>query len=168
MTLLGSGSDLLDVHLSLAGRSFLMGNFNVVQNPDDRKGSCFYQSRAAAFNEFILAAGLTDMKLGGRKYTWIGMGGTKLSKLDRILISPDLLNDWPIVSVVALERTFADHCPLLLKSVQCDYGPPPFRFFDHWLQNDSFNEMVKVAWVNFKSSGRPMTVLKNKLRLLKF
>lgn len=39
------------------------------------------------------------------------MGGTKLSKLDHFLLSPKLLNVWPTVSVVALERTFADHCP---------------------------------------------------------
>lgn len=124
-------ADLLAILQSSADRSCLMGDFNVVRNQDERKGSTFYHLRATTFNEFIHSAGLLDMNLGGRRFTWIGMGGTKLTKLDRFLISPALLHDWPSVSLVALERLFADHCPRLLKSNTHNYGPTPFRFFDH-------------------------------------
>lgn len=122
-------AELLELHLTTGTRSCLMGDFNVVRKPGERKGSQFHQARSTAFNYFICSAGLTELQLGGRLFTWIGMGGKKLSKLDRIMISRDLLNEWPAISVVALERTFADHCPLLLKSVDKDYGPSPFRFF---------------------------------------
>lgn len=141
-------SDLLEMITSTNNRSCLMGDFNVVRKSDERKGSHFYQSRANAFNDFIHAAGLTELKLGGRKFTWIGMRGSKLSKLDRFLVSPSLVNDWPAISVIALERTFADHCPLLLKSEVHDYGPSLFRFFDHWMQDELFNEMIKTTWSN--------------------
>lgn len=95
------------------------------------------------------------------------MGGTKPSKLDRFLVSPDLLNDWPAVSVTALERIFADHCPILCKSNVPDYGPTPFLFFYHWLLDASFNAMVKSVWEGSILPGHPMVVLKNKLKLLK-
>lgn len=85
--------DLLEVHQTNGGRSCFMGDFNVVRHQDERKGSFFYKLRAAAFNDFIHAAGLQEVKLGARRFTWIGMGGTKLSKLDCFLVSPDLLND---------------------------------------------------------------------------
>lgn len=97
----------------------------------------------------------------------MGWGSTKLSKLDRFLVSPSLLRDWPAISVVALERTFTDHCPILLKSVTNDFRPTPFRFFDHWMEADSFNEMVKNVWPNFPKANNPWVTLKNKLKLLK-
>lgn len=84
--------------------------------------------------------------MGGRRYTWLGIGGTKLSKLDRFLISSTLLHDWPQLSVVALERTFVDHYPLLLKSSSIDFGPIPFRFFNHWMDECGFDELVKRSW----------------------
>lgn len=72
-----------------------MGDFNVVRNVSERKGSTFHNHRGAEFNDFIVAADLQELKLGGRRFTWIGMGKTKLSKLDRFLISTTLLHEWP-------------------------------------------------------------------------
>lgn len=159
-------SDLVEVHSLNGGRCCLMRDFNVVRNQDERRGSVFYQRRAAIFNEFIHATGLQELKLSARRFTWIGMGGMKLSKLDRFLVSPDLLNEWPAVYVTVLERTFADHCPLL-KSSDSDYGPIPFRFFDHWMLDEDFNVMVISVWERSNLSVAPMVSLKNKLKLLK-
>lgn len=105
--------------------------------------------------------------MGGINFTWIGIGGIKLSKLDRFLVSPALLNEWPAVSVIALNRIFVDHCPLLLKSAVNDYGPSPLRFFDHSMQDEGFNEMVKTVRTNLDLSGNPLVVLKQKLKHLK-
>lgn len=138
--------DLLETHSTSNGRWCVMGDFNVVRNATERKGSTFHQQRGADFNEFIAAADLQELKLGGRRFPWIGMGGTKLSKLDRFLISTSLLNEWPQLSVIALERTFAVHCPLLLKSSSTDFGPTPFRLFDHWMSESGFDELVKKSW----------------------
>lgn len=69
--------DLLEVLHSTGSQNCLMRDFNVVRNQDGRKGSFFYQQRANAFNDFIHTAGLTELKMGGRSFTWIGMGGTK-------------------------------------------------------------------------------------------
>lgn len=131
------------------------------------KDAFFHPHRGAEFNEFFKAADLQYLKLRGRRYTWIGMGGTKLNKLERFLISSVLLNEWPQVSVLALKRTFADHCPLLLKTTANDYGPVSFRFFDHLMDESGFDVLIKSCWDNSVVWGNPMLRLKSKLKALK-
>lgn len=67
--------DLLQVHATSNKCLCLMGDFNVVRNASERKGSNFHQRRGAEFNDFINAADFQDLKLRGRRYTWIGMEG---------------------------------------------------------------------------------------------
>lgn len=80
-------NDLLQVHANSNGRWCMLGDFNVVHNANERKGSLFHRRRSADFNEFIVAANLQEPKLVGRRFTWLGMGGAKLSKVDKFLIS---------------------------------------------------------------------------------
>lgn len=116
----------------------LMGDFNTVRNQDERFGCSFHKRRADDFNAFIMAAQLQELQMGGRRFTWVGQGGLKLSKLDRFLLSSELLGIWPQVRVLALDRCFSDHCPILLKSNKADYGPVPFRFFNQWIHKEGF------------------------------
>lgn len=67
--------------------------------------------------------------MGARKFTSVGQGGLKQSKLDRFLLSTELLEIWPGLSVVGLERNFLDHCPIMLKSSDTDFGSIPFKIF---------------------------------------
>lgn len=64
----------------------LMGDFNVVRCAEERLGSSFNLSKATDFNCFIDAAQLFEPTLGAKRFTWIGNGGSKLSKLDRFLL----------------------------------------------------------------------------------
>lgn len=105
--------------------------------------------------------------MGGRQFTWIGQGGLKLSKLDRFLLSRDLLVLWPHLSVVVLDRCFADHCPILLKVAKSDFGPIPFRFYNQWLQTDGFNSMILEAWHAASPASSAGFILKKKLKLIK-
>lgn len=70
----------------------LMGDFNVVREAGERKGSIFNGRKALAFNEFINLAQLKEVGMGIKGYTWIDRGGSKLSKLDRFLLSRELLD----------------------------------------------------------------------------
>nr|GEV03186.1 RNA-directed DNA polymerase, eukaryota [Tanacetum cinerariifolium] len=54
------------------------------------------------FNE--LAHGLIDLPIGGRLYTWMNKAGTKLSKLDRFLISDEVLEIVLDIRITALDR----------------------------------------------------------------
>ncbi|GJR76425.1 RNA-directed DNA polymerase, eukaryota, reverse transcriptase zinc-binding domain protein [Tanacetum coccineum] len=45
-----------------------------------------------------------DLPMGGRKFTWVNKVGSKMSKLDRFLISNDTLQSFRITDVVALDK----------------------------------------------------------------
>lgn len=47
------------------------------------------------------------------------------------------------MAVVALDRCFADHCPILLKLKKVDFGPIPFHIFNHWVHLKGFKELVE-------------------------
>lgn len=146
----------------------IMGHdFNSIRTPNERLGSEFHSRRAADFNAFINAANLVEPRMGGRRFTWIGQGGLKLSKLDWFLLSRELLELWPDLSVVAFERCFADHCPILMKVNKLDFGPTPFRFYNQWQQVDGFRPMLLDAWQTSKAMGSAGYVLKEKLEFIK-
>nr|GFB68429.1 RNA-directed DNA polymerase, eukaryota [Tanacetum cinerariifolium] len=70
-----------------------MGNFNEVRSIDERFGSMFNQSSSRLFNLFITSSGLVDVKLEGYSFTWAHPSATKMSKLDRFLVSEDVFKD---------------------------------------------------------------------------
>ncbi|GJW24061.1 RNA-directed DNA polymerase, eukaryota [Tanacetum coccineum] len=69
------------------GETVILRDFNEVHTELERFGSSFNITGANAFNNFISMAGLVDIPLGGYAFTWAHKSATKMSKLDRILIS---------------------------------------------------------------------------------
>jgi hypothetical protein len=57
---------------------------------------------------------------------------------------------------------------LILKNFSNEWGPKPFRFNNHWLENKNFKKVVEASWRGFEVSGFMGFVLKEKLRGLKF
>ncbi|GKB31505.1 RNA-directed DNA polymerase, eukaryota [Tanacetum coccineum] len=82
---------------------------------------------ADMFNTFIANAGLEEIPLGGSSFTWCHKSATKMSKLDRFLISENLFNSYPDICATSLDRFLSDHRPILLRESNHDYGPIPFR-----------------------------------------
>ncbi|GKA16393.1 RNA-directed DNA polymerase, eukaryota [Tanacetum coccineum] len=111
------------------GESILMGDFNVVCAQDERLGSIFNMSLANDFNEFILDTKLIDLPLGGYQFTWVNSTASKMSKIDRFLITEGLLDRIPNLSATILDKGKPDHRPIFLKEDVEDYGPSPFSFF---------------------------------------
>ncbi|GKG17191.1 RNA-directed DNA polymerase, eukaryota, partial [Tanacetum coccineum] len=89
---------------------------------------------ANAFNSFISNSGLNDIQLEGFSFTWVHPSATKMSKLDRFLIS-----------AICLERHLSDHRPILLKEVFSDFGLTPFRFYHSWLELPGFDDLVSKS-----------------------
>ncbi|KAJ9561162.1 LOW QUALITY PROTEIN: hypothetical protein OSB04_006322 [Centaurea solstitialis] len=123
-----------------------IGDFNEVRTTNKRRGSTFDQRGAKAFNDFISEAGLLDLQLGGRKYTWMNASCTKSSKLDRFLVNSKFLDLWPASSSLALPRVLSNHCPIILDTKSADFGPIPFKFFNSWLANQELDDLVKRKW----------------------
>ncbi|KAJ9560860.1 hypothetical protein OSB04_006020 [Centaurea solstitialis] len=145
----------------------LLGDFNAVRRQEERSGTFFDSDEAACFNNFISCAGLHDIQFVGRRFTRFNKAGTKMSKLDRYLVSANFFNHWKDAMVYVLARSFSDHCPIMLKSGEVDYGPKPFKLFDHWLENEEFQNLVKVSWTSKEVAGTGDVVLKEKLKYLK-
>nr|GFB20859.1 RNA-directed DNA polymerase, eukaryota [Tanacetum cinerariifolium] len=124
------------------GDIVIMGDFNEVRLEHERFGSTFNRQGAIAFNNFISSACLIDLPLEGYAFTWAYKSASKISKLDRYLISEG-------------ETSY-------------DYGLSSFRFFHSWFAIEGFNYFVETTW---KSSNivepNGLIRLKKKLQALK-
>ncbi|GJR55734.1 RNA-directed DNA polymerase, eukaryota [Tanacetum coccineum] len=150
------------------GEVVIMGDFNEVRFKSERFGSVFNAQGADVFNAFIASTGLEEVPLGGSSFTWCHKSATKMSKLDRFLISENLMISCPNISATSLDRYLSDHRPILLRESQHDYGPIPFRFFNHWLELDGFNKFVTDTWnLAPVDDSNAMRNVMNKLKFLK-
>ncbi|MCI23116.1 transposon TX1 putative protein, partial [Trifolium medium] len=120
------------------------------------------------FGGFIDESELDDLPLLGRRFTWYHANGVAMSRIDRILVSTEWLELWGACSVWVCPRDVSDHCPLVLKNANNDWGPKPFRFNNNWLEHKNFKTVVEECWRDLEVSGWMDFVLKEKLRGLKF
>ncbi|GJZ28672.1 RNA-directed DNA polymerase, eukaryota [Tanacetum coccineum] len=150
------------------GEVVVMGDFNEVRYSSDRYGSVFNVQGANAFNSFISNAGLVEVSLGGCSFTWCHKSAMKMSKLDRFLVSDSILNLFPHISAITLERYLSDHRPILLREHHVDYGPIPFRFFHYWCEVDGFSKLVEDVWKESpNNASNAMVSFMGKLKYLK-
>ncbi|GJS57557.1 RNA-directed DNA polymerase, eukaryota, partial [Tanacetum coccineum] len=134
---------------SWKGEVIIMGDFNEVRYKNERFGSNFNVQGANAFNSFIGKAGLEEVPLGGCTFTWCHKLASKMSKLDRFLISENLLSSCPNISAITLDRFLSDHRPILLRESSFDYGPTPLLVRSGW------NLKKKIrAWNGARQSAR--------------
>lgn len=144
-----------------------MGDFNAVRYPDERRNSNFDQVSASDLNDFIYNADLSEFPMKGRKYTYAMKNGRKLSRLDRILVDHDFINNWPDSSFTALPRYLSDHSPLILISNPQDYGPIPFRFFNSWLSRPDLVNVILEANEKFIFNGPTELAFQAKLKFFR-
>nr|GEY43063.1 RNA-directed DNA polymerase, eukaryota, reverse transcriptase zinc-binding domain protein [Tanacetum cinerariifolium] len=104
------------------GEVVIMGDFNEVRNNSKMFGTLFNRHGTDVFNRFICNAGLEEVPLEGCSFTWCHRSATKMSKLDRFLISDSLLCSCPNISSITLKRYLSDHRPILMREVYYDYG----------------------------------------------
>ncbi|GJZ47663.1 RNA-directed DNA polymerase, eukaryota [Tanacetum coccineum] len=149
------------------GEVLIMGDFNEVRRKTERFGSVFNVQGADMFNTFIANAGLEEIPLGGSSFTWCHKSATKMSKLDRFLISENLFNSYPNICATSLDRFLSDHRPILLRESNHDYGPIPFRYFNHWTELDGFNKFVIDTWNSAPVETNAMRNVMQKFKFLK-
>ncbi|GKA27508.1 RNA-directed DNA polymerase, eukaryota [Tanacetum coccineum] len=150
------------------GECVLLGDINEVRFEHEQHGSLFNSYGANTFNNFINLPGLIDLPLEGYSFTWSHKSASKMSKLDRFLISEGLLVSFPYISALCLDKHLSDHRPILLRELNVDYGPTPFCFFQSWFSRKGFDKMVEDSWKNYDNMGSNSILnLMNKLRSLK-
>ncbi|GKA91191.1 RNA-directed DNA polymerase, eukaryota [Tanacetum coccineum] len=150
------------------GEIVIMGDFNEVRTEHVRFGSIFNVRGANAFNNFISKADLIDLPLGGYSYTWSHKSASKMSKLDRFLISKGLLIRFPHLSGLCLDRHLSDHRPIIMFESSLDYGPTPFRMFHSWSKMEGFDKFMESSWLSMNiTDPNGLIRMKKKLQLLK-
>nr|GEZ59139.1 RNA-directed DNA polymerase, eukaryota [Tanacetum cinerariifolium] len=140
------------------GDTMIMGDFNEVCSEHERFGSTFNRQWAIAFNNFISSACLIDLHLEGYAFTWAHKSALKMTKLDRYLISEGVLDLFPHLSALCLDRHLSDHRPILLRETNYDYGPFPLL-----KKLQALNIAIK-AWskeANKRSNDRKINIQQN-------
>jgi hypothetical protein len=150
----------------------VVGDFNAVLNCDERKGvnplvTDTLNLEMIEFGDFVRDIELFDLPILGRKFTWFHPNGVSMSRIDRLLVSEDWLEQWTSPSLWVLPRSISDHCPLLLRPCGMEWGPKPFRFNNHWLLHKDFLGLVEEFWRNANITGWMAFILKEKLKGLK-
>ncbi|XP_071699029.1 uncharacterized protein [Rutidosis leptorrhynchoides] len=143
------------------------GDFNEVRFNSERLNCRLHRSRAARFNDFIARNNLIDIPVNGKRYTHISDDGTKFSRLDRFLVNDKFMSLWDDLSIVALDRSESDHCPLILRDKVIDYGPKPFKVFDEWFCKPGVELVIKEAWVKEVRGSRMDCLFRDRLKNVK-
>jgi len=119
------------------------------------------------FNTFIDVNLLFDIPLVGKKFTWFNANGSAKSRLDRVLVSGEWMDNWPMCKQYVQNREVSDHSAIVVKSLDKDWGPKPFRTIDAWFMERGFCEMVKKKWNSYPVQGSAFVKFKEKLKCLK-
>ncbi|WJX24619.1 hypothetical protein P8452_13705 [Trifolium repens] len=150
----------------------IVGDFNAVRDAVERKGIRQVIGDAPCpemieFDSFLNDLNLVDYAIVGRQFTWFHPNGVSMSRLDRVLLSHEWYEGWPNANVRVLSRDVSDHCPLVLTYEALSWGPKPFRFNNAWLQDASFQDMIRRLWEAQSVTGWMIFVLKERLKGMK-
>jgi hypothetical protein len=121
------------------------------------------------FNSVIDGLNLKEIQLSGRKYTWANnLANPTFKKLDRVLITTEWEEKYPLTTVCALTREVSDHTPLLLSSSEssCMATQSMFKFELVWLLRDGFMETVRDIWTHIVVGSTIMERWQGKIRRL--
>ncbi|GJS69804.1 RNA-directed DNA polymerase, eukaryota, reverse transcriptase zinc-binding domain protein [Tanacetum coccineum] len=150
---------------SWSGEIIIMGDFNEVRFKEEHFGSIFNNHNASVFNSFISSGGLVEVPLGGCEFTWCHQSDSKMSKLDRFLISEGLMGFCPNISAITLDRYLSDHRPILLRTSQNDPRQLKNEFLSHFKERfDSPNSsrlMLDMDFPNRVSVEQVMDLERN-------
>ncbi|XVF49156.1 hypothetical protein PTKIN_Ptkin03bG0245900 [Pterospermum kingtungense] len=159
----------LSVVLRNAGCPWVLGgDFNIVRSEEEKIGLGYNVGAMATFSSFIESLGLVDLPLSGGKFTWCSnRDQPTFCRLDRFLCSSEVLLNFSSIVQKLWPRSISDHNPVSLESKDTNWGPKPFRFYNHWLDLNGFQEMVGQRWKELDEGTNPPFNVWKKLRELK-
>eukprot|EP00253_Pinus_taeda_P031667 PITA_31667 len=104
------------------------------------------------FHKVLFDKNLIDPSPIKLKPTWRNRrtGEDRIAKrLDRFLLSEDLISKIPLFQQWVEEVGNSDHFPIFLElSFPPPKPPAPFKFNSSWLQDPSFNNLFKNTWIH--------------------
>jgi endonuclease/exonuclease/phosphatase family metal-dependent hydrolase len=90
-------------------------------------------------------------------------------KLDRVLVSTEWEQHFPLATMVALNREISDHTPLLLSTEEAPKHSkqPQFKFELGWLLCEDFFCIVQEVWNKENKGNTSLLRWQNKIRRLR-
>eukprot|EP00253_Pinus_taeda_P001927 PITA_01927 len=160
-------------HFIAVKAQIIGGDFNMITTLLEKKGGLRKLNKdMEAFTSFIDDVKLVDILPKSGNFTWNNRRGGEIliaSRLDRFLISENIIMDGITVESDILPTTGSDHWPISLTVVvQSTPRNKPFRFEKFWLDHPNFLELVEKWWSEpLEAKGSKMFNLQKKLRIIK-
>ncbi|GJZ47628.1 RNA-directed DNA polymerase, eukaryota [Tanacetum coccineum] len=123
------------------GNVWVMGDSTKL-DVNEVDGGLLFLLRACSLFIYFLMRVLNEVQLEGYSFTWAHPLASKMSKLDRFLVTDGFLSLFPHISAVCLDRHLSDHRPILLREMLVDFGAMPFRLYHSWLSIPGFDQMI--------------------------
>jgi len=140
--------ELMEMILSLEVPVIVGGDFNLVRDSSEKSTGNVNSSLVSLFNYFVNDTSLREMHRHGGAYTWTNKQSSPImAVLDRVFISEDWEEHFPLATARSLTRVGSDHNPLL---VETDSGvsirSSIFKFENAWLNQEGLKEWVIQKW----------------------
>jgi hypothetical protein len=117
------------------------GDFNIIRNSSEKNNDRFDERLPLLFNTVIDSLDLREIEMSGRRFTWANSWRVPTYEmLDKVLISTECEQQYPLATVEALNREISDYTPLMLSLGEKTKakGLAPFNFELGWLLREGF------------------------------
>ena len=107
------------------------GDFNIMRHPQDKSFGVFDFKWPTLFNAVIESLDLKEIVMSGRQFTCAGPRDNPLfEKLDRVLVSTDWEDKFPLSTVESRDGNISDHTLLILNTGSSTHqnSQRPFKF----------------------------------------
>lgn len=138
-------NELTDSLRLVSGCCVLRGDFNATLNQQDRSED--NGGTEIPFSNFMNDLNFVDLPLQHSKYTWYSSrnGGT-WSRIDRWVVNEDVIMNFEDLNQVAESWGLSDHRAISLRMGETNFGPKPFMFYNDWLLDKEFANLVTNWW----------------------
>ncbi|XP_077249317.1 uncharacterized protein LOC143888801 [Tasmannia lanceolata] len=161
-------TELRDIREQRQGPWMVGGNFNTIRLPEEKNRMALITTSMRNLSNFINDSALIDLLLEGARFTWTNnQENLIMSRLDRILISMEWEEAFPLIYQRALPKPTSDHNPILLELSNFLEGPRPFKFNLALCETPKFVDHIKLWWNEEYFEGWKGFILFMKLKHIK-
>nr|GFA46476.1 hypothetical protein [Tanacetum cinerariifolium] len=129
----------------------ILGDFNVSLSTDESSsGSSRIRTGMHDFQECVDMIEVTDVNSTSLHFTWNqkpkGEYGI-LKKIDRVMANLEFLSLFAGACAIFQPYRISDHAPTILRlPMSCAKKPNPFKFYNLFIQNPLFKDVINQGW----------------------
>jgi hypothetical protein len=126
---------------------FLLGDFNLIRHPENKRRPGGNMNDMMIFNDIISHLDLIEIPLKIKAFTWSNMQqNVLLEKLDWVFTSSSWTNTFPNTMAFALSHVISDHVPYVTQMESSVSKSSVFRFENYWVSFPDFLPIVEYYW----------------------